>query len=209
MNIFRGIVFVSFAFMALFSSSHPPVNPGDFIGDIINELIGTLTCTDLDEKEPKKNLVGTWDMSLVSVTPEIPKIPVINPIKDQSTWIIIDSGNKLFISYDGSPKWYKEPKGITFTASRHYETPNSSKTACTFSGKGGLEIASLLLIYSDISVRYTDSVSIVMKGDDRITATIKVTVSGQYTEQNPPVIGEEKTNSINKEETIIYSGVRR
>ncbi len=206
MKIFNVFFCIMFVFCTLFGGSHPPSNPGNFIEDLIDKLLSPLLC--IPEKPVKKNLVGAWDMSLVSVTPEIPKIPGLNPIKDKSTWLIIDSDTRLFISYDGSAaKWYNEPLDITFTASRHYGTPNSTKKACTFSGTGSAVKDSLFLIYSDISARYTDSVSITMNGDDSVTATIKVTVSGQYTEEIPFMKAE--TKSINAVETITYSGVRK
>jgi hypothetical protein len=201
MNFARGIIFASFAFVALFSSSHPPVNPGNFIEDIVNDLIGTLTCIDLDEKESKKNLVGTWDMSLVSVTPEIPKIPLANPIKKKSTWQIIDSKNRLLISFDKSAKWYDEPFLVDFVVSPHRDRPNSTKSACVFSGQGTTAIDSIPFVASDISVHYTDSISITMNGDDRIAATIKVTVNGKFSKGD-------QVNPINVVETITYTGVR-
>jgi hypothetical protein len=208
MNIFRGCLYLTFAFIVLFSSTNPHPDPRNFIEDIFDELIGTLTCS-LDEREPiKKNLVGTWDMSLVSVNPKIPDIPLANPIKSKSTWQIIEAGNRLLISYDGSAKWYDEPPLVEFTASRPQGTPNSSKSSCVFNGTGYTSIkmvpVSILppVIWRDISVNYNDSVSITMNSDDRATATIKVIVKGQYTEG-----GEAK--SFNAVETITYRGVRR
>jgi len=215
MKILRGFLSISFVFLALFGGSHPPASPGNPIKDLILEILGVFSC-DFERPKPlTKNLVGTWQMSLVDVVPKIPEIPLADPIRKKSSWQISDSGGKLTIRYDGSTKWYRENSIAKFTVSAPSVTTYSDDTRCLFSGTGKTYIDNIPKIWEmppvmwrAISVNYTDSVSITMNSDDTVTAIIKVIVDGQYTETGI-LTKKGQVYPINATEVITYTGVRR
>jgi hypothetical protein len=210
MKFFRGFFSVIFICLALFGGSQPPASPGNPIKDLIEKIfIEPFTCSTKPKEPLTKTLAGTWRMSLVNVSPELPDLSVADPIKKSSTWKISGSGRALSIRYDGSMKWYKEPPLVSFEVSSPSVTTYSNDTRCLFSGSGKTYMKTFIKIWefppsimSNISVNYTDTVSITMNSDDRITAVIKATVGGQFTERG-------KINPINAVETITYTGVRK
>jgi hypothetical protein len=208
LNIFRGLMSVVFVFFALFGGSHPPATGNPIEDLIIRIMSGIWSCDNEPGTALKNTLVGTWHMSLAAVVPPLPDIP-FNPIKKSSNWQISDSGARLSIRYDGKDRWYSEPPLV------HFEgvplpsgTPNEAKTSCTFNGSGKAFLKTFIKpafppsLLTDLTGNYIDSVSITMQTDDSVTATIIVTLNGQYTEDG-------KVNKLYAKETITYTGVRR
>lgn len=129
MKIFGSFISVVFIFSALFGGSHLPVKPENPIEVLVADLVDDAFSCDFLDNTPgqsfKKNLIGAWQMSLVSVNPKINNpIPLYDPIKSKSTWKIFQvyqsdptKPNRLTLEYDGTYKWYNDPPLINLTAS--------------------------------------------------------------------------------------------
>ena len=163
-------------------------------------------------------LVGEWQMTRLSITPAlpIPEIIINQLISDKATWKISSQGGQLTIKYDGRDTWYKSIIGLQIDKKPTIATVDPSKTSCTFTSGGSINVDKLPAILSAISqqkmeqinVNFDDKVQIKLVSANKITATINVTTSGKYSGETE-FGGGMKLKTLQQNITITYEGIRK
>ena len=127
------------------------------------------------------------------------------------TWSIVVSGGTLTIKYDGKAIWFNS-MGINITAKPATASEAPDKKSCTFSGGGSILEDKLPGVLSaiggaagnlqNISIGYTDKVTVTQTSSRQITATIAYNASGTYKDNSGG--GELQLRG-----TLTYSGTHK
>ena len=114
-------------------------------------------------------LVGKWEMTRLSIAPEVPVPDIIlnQVIAQKATWKISRVNGKLTIDYGGRDTWYN-PMGINIQQKPTQVTESPDKRSCTFKSGGIIQIPGLPTILSsainanvqNITVDFDDTVTI-------------------------------------------------
>jgi hypothetical protein len=160
-------------------------------------------------------LSGNWAMTRTSMQPPLPSM-IPGFVGDQifpktPTWSIGASGGTLTIKYDGKAIWFNS-MGINISAKPVSASEGADKKSCTFSGGGNIEEDRLPGVLSmvggaagniqNISIGYTDKVSVTQTSPGQINAVITYNASGTYKDNKGPEI-------FNYSGTLTYSGTHK
>jgi len=160
-------------------------------------------------------LTSSWKMTRVTIDPPFPAVMpgliVDQVIPKSPTWTISLSGGQLKPSYDGRATWFN-PLGIAVTVNPATITESPDKKSATLNGGGLIQAASLpgaLSLaaaaaggVSNLKINYTDTVTVTLISDNKISATITYSAPGTFT-------GSKGPDSFNNSATIKYTGTRK
>jgi hypothetical protein len=160
-------------------------------------------------------LTGNWAMTRTGMQPPLPAM-IPGFVGDQifpktPTWSIGASSGTLTIKYDNKALWFNA-MGINVSVKPTSASEATDKNSCTFSGGGGIEEDRLPAVLSmvggaagnlqNISIGYTDKVTITQTSPGQINATITYNASGAYNDNK----GAENFNYAG---TLTYTGTRK
>jgi hypothetical protein len=160
-------------------------------------------------------LTGNWAMTRTGMQPPLPAM-IPGLVGDQifpktPTWSIGASGGTLTIKYDGKAIWFNS-MGINVSPKPVSASEGADKKSCTFSGGGNIEEDRLPGVLSmiggaagnpqNISIGYTDKVSVTQSSSGQINATITYNASGNYKDNKGPEV-------FNYAGTLTYSGTHK
>ena len=153
-------------------------------------------------------LSGDWAMTRTNIQPPLPDM-VPGFVADQvfpksPVWSIGTAGNTLSIKYDGKPIWFNS-LGINVNPKPVSASESADKKSCTFNGGGAFQEQSLPGVLSmigniqNISINYTDRVTVTTVSQGQINASISYSASGTYRDSHGP-------ENFNYSGTLTYTG---
>jgi len=162
-------------------------------------------------KQTSDPLAGKWEMTRLSITPEVPVPDIVlnQVIAQKSTWKISRVNGKLTVDYGGRDTWYN-PMGIEIQQKPTQVNENPDKRSCTFKSGGIIQIPGLPALLSsvisaniqNITVDFDDTVNTNLSSNGALSASINIQANGKYSSN-----GQIKTFS--QTGTITYRGVKK
>ena len=156
-------------------------------------------------------LTSSWRMSRTSIDPSFPSmIPgfvVDQIIPKNPTWSITLSGSQIKATYDGRSTWFN-PMGLAVNVKTPSISESTDKKSVEISGGGSIKTdrlpgpLALLGTVSDLTINYTDKITVTITSQDQISAVITYSASGKYT-------GSKGPDSFNNSATVKYTGTRK
>jgi len=150
-------------------------------------------------------------MSRVSIDPSFPTVipgfVVDQVIPKNPTWSITLSGSQIKATYDGRATWFN-PMGLTVNVKTPSISESTDRKSVEISGGGTIQAEklpgplALLGAVSNLTINYTDKITVTMTSQDRISAVITYSASGKYT-------GSKGPDSFNNNATVKYNGTRK
>lgn len=150
-------------------------------------------------------------MSRVSLDPPFPTVipgfVVDQVIPKNPTWSITLSGSQIKVTYDGRATWFN-PMGLTVNVKTPSISESTDKKSVEINGGGTIQAEklpgplALLGSVSNLTISYTDKITVTMTSQDNISAIITYSASGKYT-------GSKGSDSFNNSATVKYTGTRK
>jgi len=137
----------------------------------------------------------------------IPGFVVDQIIPKNPTWSITLSGSQIKATYDGRSTWFN-PMGLAVNVKTPSISESTDKKSVEISGGGSIKTdrlpgpLALLGTVSDLTINYTDKITVTITSQDQISAVITYSASGKYT-------GSKGPDSFNNSATVKYTGTRK
>ncbi len=192
---------------------------------IVIILIGTLLLSScITIGAPKQSsavssdpLLGEWQMTRLSINPAIP-LPdiVINQIiNDKANWKIARQAGQLTINYSCRDTWYNPIIGIPVQKKTPTVIENQTKTSCSFTGGGSINIDKLPILLSivspqkmeQININFDDKVQINLASVNKLSSVITFNASGRYYGETE-FGGSMKLKTLQQNTIVTYEGIK-